>query len=93
MDVFEKVDDIYLFHCPGCGFGHHVDPRRWSFNGDLKRPTVKPSLLVHPGNNTHRCHSFITDGRIRFLSDCGHALAGQTVDLGPVWPDEGVTDA
>lgn len=28
-----------------------------------------------------RCHSFITDGRIQFLSDCTHALAMQTVDL------------
>ncbi|WP_345255310.1 DUF6527 family protein [Flaviaesturariibacter amylovorans] len=27
------------------------------------------------------CHSFVTDGRIQFLSDCTHALAGQTVDL------------
>jgi len=30
------------------------------------------------------CHSFITDGRIQFLSDCTHELAGQTVDL-PAW--------
>jgi len=29
------------------------------------------------------CHSFVTDGRIQFLSDCTHALAGQTVDLQP----------
>ena len=28
-----------------------------------------------------RCHSFVTDGRIQFLSDCTHELAGQTVDL------------
>lgn len=27
------------------------------------------------------CHSFVTDGRIQFLSDCTHALAGQTVEL------------
>lgn len=27
------------------------------------------------------CHSFVTDGRIQFLSDCTHALAGQTVYL------------
>lgn len=27
------------------------------------------------------CHSFVTDGRIQFLSDCSHALAGQTVPL------------
>lgn len=31
------------------------------------------------------CHSFVTDGRIQFLDDCTHALAGQTVDL-PEWP-------
>lgn len=30
------------------------------------------------------CHSFVTDGMIRFLDDCTHALAGQTVDL-PDW--------
>lgn len=28
-----------------------------------------------------RCHSFVTDGRIQFLADCTHDLAGQTVDL------------
>jgi len=27
------------------------------------------------------CHSFVTDGQIQFLSDCTHALAGQTVPL------------
>ncbi len=27
------------------------------------------------------CHCFVRDGRIQFLSDCTHALAGQTVDL------------
>jgi hypothetical protein len=27
------------------------------------------------------CHSFVRNGRIEFLHDCTHALAGQTVDL------------
>jgi hypothetical protein len=27
------------------------------------------------------CHSFVTDGRIQFLGDCTHTLAGQTIDL------------
>lgn len=31
-----------------------------------------------------RCHSFVRDGKIQFLNDCQHALAGQTVDL-PDW--------
>ena len=34
---------------------------------------VQPAPLV--------CHSYVTDGRIQFLGDCTHALAGQTVDL------------
>jgi hypothetical protein len=33
-----------------------------------------------------RCHSFVTYGQIQFLSDCTHALAGQTVPL-PDFPE------
>lgn len=28
-----------------------------------------------------RCHTFITGGQVQFLSDCTHALAGQTLPL------------
>lgn len=28
-----------------------------------------------------RCHSFVRNGYIEFLSDCSHALAGKTVPL------------
>lgn len=27
------------------------------------------------------CHSFVRDGKIQFLNDCTHDLAGQTVEL------------
>jgi hypothetical protein len=27
------------------------------------------------------CHSFIADGKIQYLNDCTHRLAGQTVEL------------
>jgi hypothetical protein len=27
------------------------------------------------------CHFFVTEGKIQYLSDCTHKLAGQTVDL------------
>lgn len=30
------------------------------------------------------CHSFVIDGKIKFLGDSTHELAGQTVDL-PEW--------
>lgn len=34
---------------------------------------IEPTPLI--------CHSFVTEGHIRFLGDCTHDLAGQTVDL------------
>lgn len=27
------------------------------------------------------CHIFVTDGKIQYLNDCSHSLAGQTIDL------------
>lgn len=27
------------------------------------------------------CHSFVTDGKIQYLNDCTHQLAGKTVEL------------
>lgn len=74
----------YVVFCPGCEQGHLFDAR-WKFNGDLERPTFTPSMLVNGSRTTKapRCHSYVTDGRIQFLGDCDHALAGQTVDLPP----------
>lgn len=37
-----------------------------------------------PYDIKHVCHTFVTDGRIQYLGDCTHALAGQTIDL-PAW--------
>ncbi len=82
---------VYVFHCPGCGYDHpfHTggDPGahpQWSFNGDMERPTFSPSLLCNKDHPPSRCHSFVTDGKIKFLEDCWHPLKGQTVDL-PDW--------
>lgn len=79
------------FECPGCGWLHilNLDPSIgrpcWQFNGDVDRPTITPSINAwreYGGNReTQRCHSFVTDGKIRFLNDCTHKLTGQTIDL------------
>jgi hypothetical protein len=47
-----------------------------------KLPEDRERMLADRRINTV-CHSFVTDGRIQFLGDCTHALAGQTVDLPP----------
>jgi hypothetical protein len=73
----------YRFLCPGCECEHAFN-ERWQFNQDFDNPTVSPSYLIYGSiGNRHnvRCHSFIENGRIRYLGDCTHALAGQTVEL------------
>lgn len=32
------------------------------------------------------CHSYVTDGKIQFLSDCTHALADKTVEMPDINP-------
>ena len=78
------------FVCPGCGWTHalNLDTNQrpaWSFNGDVERPTLIPSidasLKDRSGAVRKRCHSWVKDGRIQFLADSTHALRGQTIDL------------
>ena len=71
------------------------DNSGWGFNGSREAPTLTPSVkltLPRPSHNPAEvndrtkdielcCHSFVRAGRIEYLSDCTHALAGQTVDL------------
>lgn len=79
----------YLIFCPACQHCHLFDGK-WKFNNDLDKPTFTPSLLVYGNKATRkntngkygqRCHSFVTDGKIQFLSDCTHSMARTTVDL------------
>lgn len=76
--------ESYSFHCPGCKFGHRfeVGNGRWQFNGNLQRPTFTPSLISITTEPI--CHLVMTDGKIQFLSDCKHELAGQKVEV-PDW--------
>ncbi|WP_313337454.1 DUF6527 family protein [Sphingobium yanoikuyae] len=67
--------------------------QRWGYNGNPDAPTFTPSVLVttgravdpnfkpEPGDPPEVCHSFVTDGKIQFLADSTHALAGQTIAL------------
>ena len=71
----------WMIHCPACGCGHMFDDR-WTFNNNMEKPTFRASMLVNANQKWGpRCHSFVTDGKIEYLSDCEHAMAGQTVDL------------
>lgn len=77
--MFRQVPDAgsWIFWCEGCGCAHGIDSR-WTFNGDVRRPTITPSILAI---GEKRCHIYVTNGEIRYLADSEHALAGQTVRM------------
>ena len=76
------------FYCPGCKCHHGICSERcdstpgsvWEWNGSMDKPSFHPSLKIKNGIGTV-CHSFITNGYIRFLNDCTHELAGQTIEI------------
>lgn len=79
----KAVGTRYWFVCPGCEEGHSVDVRtdggrpNWTFSGSLDFPTFTPSVF-YPDRV---CHFFIRSGRMEFLADCTHPLAGKIVDM------------
>jgi hypothetical protein len=81
----------YVFYCPGCESNHliNISPNRASFHkltGTSEKPTIRASVLSRGDvkSGKPRCHSFVTDGKIKFLEDCTHNLAGKTVTLEPM---------
>lgn len=50
------------------------DPETGEWTGGWERDAAGNTIPV-------TCHTFITDGRVQYLGDCTHHLAGQTVDL------------
>jgi len=87
---------IHLW-CPGCDHLKAIPipaedgtlPKNgphWTWNGSLETPDLNPSILQHQSGSMPNCHSYLRNGQWQFLSDCTHALAGQTVDMVPL-PD------
>lgn len=72
------------FYCHGCGQYHFID-HRCHIEEEDGLPTVKPSILVwYPWGDDQemrRCHLLIKRGKIQYLKDCTHELAGMTVDM------------
>lgn len=61
--------------------GTRAGTGNWSWNGDTERPTLRPSILSRCPPICECCHTWVNDGKVQFLDDCTHELAGQTLDL------------
>jgi hypothetical protein len=84
-----KDTGIRLFYCPACKCCHWIDAG-WTVSGPPEAPTVRPSVLVNRRGFDHyvpklpTCHLFITEGKIQYLSDSSHELAGKIVPMEPI---------
>jgi hypothetical protein len=100
IKVRESAQNRLAFQCPGCRREHEisVNPTKnaagagWTWDGSKAYPTFHPSVLAnkgaaHPGLPV--CHSWVTSGKIQFLTDSTHPLAGQTVEL-PDYEEDGM---
>ncbi len=94
IEIGEQNKETCLtWYCPGCRRNHDVPvpphPQAWEWNRSLEAPTLSPSVLVeYNGRDAGKdgappavCHCFIRDGRIEFLGDCSHDLAGREVPM------------
>lgn len=68
-----------LLHLPVMLSGTREGTGNWTWDGSTDKPTLRPSVLI-TGHN-FRCHSWVNDGQVQFLSDCSHEYANQTHDL------------
>lgn len=93
---------ILSAYCSACDFEHgfRVDleghgkwseeQSPWTFDGNYDNPTFSPSMLANKNNidKYHPiCHSFLENGKWKYLKDSTHHLAEQTVDMIPPDPD------
>ena len=82
MSLIRKcLDNIhYEFFCAGCKTNHVIN-ETWIIKHE--EATITPSVLTSGRNElgSTRCHLFVTKGKIQYLQDCTHELAGKTVDM------------
>lgn len=50
MKAHIEDDGAACIFCPGCKEVHVLDAQRWTFSGDLEKPTFSPSLLCRKGH-------------------------------------------
>lgn len=90
----KEVHTVWHGEGPGPRWGWNGDVINPTFTPSIlvnfaRRLTEEEHARVMAGEDLSAtvrmvCHSFVTDGRIQYLGDCTHELAGQTVSLVPM---------
>lgn len=79
------IENGLMFYCPACNTPHAIrlGHNGWQWNENIDHPTFMPSLMS--AMSDVRCHLFVQEGQLRYLTDSTHELAGKIVPI-PDWP-------
>ena len=84
MKLIECADGTIIFYCPACEMNHGIN-KTWVISKDMENPTITPSILSrtpnYKGIPDYKCHMFVKNGMIEYLSDCSHWMAGKTIKM------------
>lgn len=92
--ILERISDKLMliagepaFWCPACREAHRfnvnqpniVTGKRWNWDGNKEAPTFSPDLTLKIGAKV--CHFYVMEGRIEYMRDSTHSLAGQHMPM------------
>ena len=81
--TFKVNDEIGLTQLPVITKGSRDKSNAWTWNGDLEKPTVRPSIALqyHNGEKMVKYHCWLNDGICKSLGDCTDGNAGKDLLL------------
>lgn len=82
--TFKVNDEIGLTQLPVITKGTRQGTNAWTWNGDLEKPTLRPSIrTVYPKENGEmtEIHYWLTSGIVDCLGDCKDGNSGKKLTL------------
>ena len=81
--TFKPNEEIGLMQIPVITKGTRKGTGAWTWNGDLEKPTLRPSLRTsyHNGKEMTEIHYWLNDGICDCLSDCKDSNSGKRIVL------------
>lgn len=71
----------YYIELPVITSGSREKTNAWTWNGDIEKPTLRPSIKTTHGGSNQVSHLWLNDGMCQHLADSTDGLAGRTLPL------------
>lgn len=81
--TFKVTEEIGLMKLPVITKGTRQGTNAWTWNGDLEKPTLRPSVRTgyYNGKEMTEIHYWLNDGIADCLGDCKDGNAGKKLAL------------